>query len=254
MNRKLWLTVAGAAAAIVITATMDATGHALFSALPLLPLAALFWYLQKLSREEFGVTWGKGYTYVLALAYPAVVLGGLGLVAFLAGAVDAGDMDWGKVLLSAALGSSVGVVMTLITEEGFFRGWLWASLKRADQSDAATLAWTSIAFTVWHVSWATLDSEFKLPPEQVPIYLANVLILGAVWGWLRMLSGSILVPAVCHAVWNAISYPVYGFAEVTGLLGIEQTHIYGPEVGWLGLLVNSIVAGLCFYTLIWNKK
>jgi len=31
-----------------------------------------------------------------------------------------------------ALMSSTGIIMVMITEEGFFRGWLWAALSRRD--------------------------------------------------------------------------------------------------------------------------
>ena len=63
--------VTGVAVAIAITTTMDATGYSELSALPLFPLAGLFWYLQRFSRAEVGLVWGPGYAYALALAYPA---------------------------------------------------------------------------------------------------------------------------------------------------------------------------------------
>ena len=63
-----------------------------------------------------------------------------------------------------------------------------------------------------------------------------------------MISGSVLVASVCHAVWNAFAYALYGFGEKVGVLGIESTHIYGPEVGTLGIVVNSVaVLGLWFW-------
>ena len=68
-------------------------------------------------------------------------------------------------------------------------------------------------------------------------------MIGAVFGMLRMASGSIVVPSVCHAVWNGLDYPLYGFGEKVGALGIEATHIYGPEVGVLGVALNLIFAG-----------
>jgi hypothetical protein len=43
MNRSIWPAISGVALAIAITTTMDATGLSAFSALPLLPLVALFW-------------------------------------------------------------------------------------------------------------------------------------------------------------------------------------------------------------------
>ena len=68
---------------------------------------------------------------------------------------------------------------------------------------------------------------------------------------LRMASRSVVVPSVCHAVWNGIDYPLYGFGEKVGALGIEQTHIYGPEVGTVGLVLNALFAAGMWY---WLKK
>lgn len=65
----------GVAAAIAITTTMDATGFTAFSALPLCPLLALFWYLERFSRVEIGITWGRPRDYGLAVLYPLAVLG-----------------------------------------------------------------------------------------------------------------------------------------------------------------------------------
>jgi len=101
--------------------------------------------------------------------------------------VNTEGADWSKTLANIGLMSSTGVVMVLITEEGFFRGWLWASLKRAGRSDTHVL------------------------------------------------------------VWNGLDYPLYGFGEKVGALGIDQTHLYGPEVGLLGILLNA-----AFVLLIWR--
>ncbi len=254
MNKKMQPAIAGVVAAIAITTTMDATGYSIFSSLPLFPLTALFWYLQKFSRTEIGLVWGPPYAYGLAIAYPVVVLGIIGLAAFTAGAVDTSETDWNKTVLNMALMSSTGVVMVMITEEGFFRGWLWAALKRAGKSDTYVLVWTSLAFTVWHVSAISLDTGFDVPANEIPIYLVNATLLGLIWGLLRQISGSVVVAAVCHAVWNGIDYPLYGFGERVGALGIEQTHIYGPEVGVVGVGVNLAVAAALFYKLSWNRK
>ena len=63
-----------------------------------------------------------------------------------------------------------------------------------------------------------------------------------------MVSGSLLMPAVSHAVWNGIEYPLFGFGEKMGALGISQTHICGPAAGLLG-----IACGLLFLALIWRR-
>jgi membrane protease YdiL (CAAX protease family) len=142
--------------------------------------------------------------------------------------------------------SSIGIVMGLVTEEGFFRGWLWAALRRAGQSDLQVLAWTSVAFTAWHVSAIARDTGFEVAAAEIPVYLVNATLLGLIWGMLRLLSGSIVVASVSHAFWNGIDYPLFGFGENVGALGIQQTHIFGPEVGVLGIVLNSLFAAFLY--------
>jgi membrane protease YdiL (CAAX protease family) len=234
----MWPAAGGTLAAIIITTTMDATGYSAFSALPLFPLGAFFWYLQKFSRTDIGLTIGNGRDYAWALAYPLLVLGLMAAIAWVMGAVDVAETDWNKAFVNIGLMSSIGTLMVLITEEGFFRGWLWASLKRAGRSDFYVLVWTTFAFTVWHISAISLDTGFDIPASEIPVYLVNATLLGGIWGALRMVSGSVVVPAVCHAVWNGLDYPLYGFGEKVGALGIQETHIYGPEVGIVGVALN----------------
>ena len=240
--------LAGVAAAISITTAMDATGYTMFSALPLFPLLCVYWFAQKFTRQEIGLRWGDLKSHGWALAYPLVVLGFAAAIATFFDAVDTGATDWSKTLINMGLMSSTGILMAMITEEGFFRGWLWASLKRAGHSDVAILVLTTFAFVLWHVSAITLDTGFDLPAKEIPIYLINGTILSLIWGILRMVSGSVLVPAISHAVWNGIDYPLFGFGEKIGALGITDTHLYGPEVGLFG-----IVLGVMFLALIWHK-
>jgi len=247
MNKDLVFPLLGVVAAIAITTAMDASGYSMFSALPLFPLAGLFWFLQKFSRKEVGLVWGHRQAYGLALAYPVIILSLVAAIALMRGAIDTSNADWNKTFLNMALMSTTGIIMVVITEEGFFRGWLWAALKRAGQSDQQVLIWTSIAFTLWHVSAISLDTGYDVPAAEIPVYLINATLVGGVFGMLRMASNSVIVPSVCHAVWNGIDYPLYGFGENAGALGIEQTHLYGPEVGILGLGLNFVFAAALWY-------
>jgi len=247
MNRNIWPATAGALTAIIVTTTMDATGYSMFSALPLFPLAAFFWYLQKFSFAEIGLSIGSGRDYAWVLAHPLFVLGLVAAIAWLFSAVNTADANWKNAVLNIGISSSMGILMVLITEEGFFRGWLWASLKRAGKSDVYVLVWTSLAFTAWHISAISLDTGFDLPASEIPIYLVNATLIGFIWGTLRMVSGSVVVPAVCHAVWNGFAYALYGFGEKVGALGIEKTHIFGPEVGIFGIALNA-----AFAVILWR--
>ena len=238
--------ILGVLAAVIITTTMDVYGLGAFSALPLLPLAGILWYLERLSAKEIGIAWGSLRGYGLALLYPLSVLGTMTLIVFLAGVVNLGDTDWKKIGVGIVLRSSIGALMVFLTEEGFFRGWLWASLKRAGLKDVQALVWSSVLFSVWHISAVSVESDlgFDLPASQIPVYLVNATVMGAIWGMLRLASGSVLVASVSHAVWNAVNYPLFAFGAKVGKLGVTETAIYGPEVGIVGLIANAVFAAV----------
>jgi membrane protease YdiL (CAAX protease family) len=240
----LALPIVGVAIAIAATTAMDATGLFAFSAFALLPLMFLFWYLDRLSPSEMGFRWGRPPHYALALLYPLLVIGLIAVVAALAGAVDLSKTNWQKALLNLLAVTISTALVAIITEEGFFRGWLWGSLRRRGISESHAVIYTSIAFSAWHISAVTLDTDFRPTPSQVPVFLITAAMIGLVWGMLRWMSGSIIVASLSHGVWNGIAYVFFGFGTKTGALGIRNTAIFGPEIGVLGLIANAIFAFL----------
>jgi membrane protease YdiL (CAAX protease family) len=242
-NQKfiVWL---GVFLSIAITTTMDATGYAVFSALALLPLFLLFWWWMGFSREAIGFKVGPAKPYAVAIIYPILLMATLVLVAALSGAIDLTSTDWNKAMLNLFVGGLSTILVGMVTEEGFFRGWLWAGLQRIGYTDRATLIATSLIFTAWHISAISLDTGFDIPAKEIPIYLVNATLIGFSWGLLRQWTGSIVVTSVCHGVWNGLAYALFGFGEHVGALGIKQTWIFGPEVGLLGIVVNSVVVVL----------
>jgi hypothetical protein len=236
-------------AAIAVTSAMDATGLSAFSSLPLLPLLAIFCYLQRFSAREIGFTWGRAKalrSYALAITYPLVVMGAIAAIAALAGALNPAGAPhvkhswWFNLLL---VGGTT-IPAALLTEEGFFRGWLWASLRRTGQGKVAIVILTSLAFALWHWSSVMLPTGFNPPLAQVPVFMLNAVLLGATWGMLRLLSGSLVVASVSHGVWNGLAYVLFGFGDRAGVLGISNTALYGPEVGILGLLLNLVLTAV----------
>ncbi len=247
MKRSWIWPLIGVCVAIAITSAMDATGLANFSSLPLFPLLALFWYLQRFSARDVGFAWGGSRAplcYGLAILYPVVVMGLIIGVAALTGALHTAPPPHHKhsvwMILSINILSTIPI--GLLTEEGFFRGWLWASLKRAGQGNAALVILTSVAFALWHWSSVILPTGFNPPLSQVPVFMLNATVLGAIWAMLRLASGSLLVSSVSHSVWNGLAYVLFGFGTGVGTLGIANTSLYGPEIGVLGLLMNCTVA------------
>jgi len=41
-----------------------------------------------------------------------------------------------------------------------------------------------------------------------------------------MISGSVVVPSLCRAVWDGINYPLFGVGERLGALEIQQNKLY----------------------------
>lgn len=244
LDRKLLPPAVGTAIAIAMTSVMDAVGLSVFSALPLFPLAWLFCFREGFDRKVIGLVWGEGRHYRWAVLYPVTVLLTAALIAFASGATDVTQTNWRNFWVNLLLGGSTTVVVSLLTEEGFFRGWLWASLTRAGISRAGTLVASSAAFSLWHVSAVILKTGFELPAMRVPVYLLNVLLIGLIWGMLRQASGSVVVASVSHGLWNGLAYALFAFGTKVGALGVEQTAIFGPEVGVVGLLLNGLFAGL----------
>ncbi len=178
----------------------------------------------------------------LASLHPIVVIGIIVLLAAVAGVIDVSKAEWPTVWRNFALVSASTFLIAAITEEGFFRGWLWASLERARQSPRSVLIYSSVAFALWHLSAVLLDTGFKPRPAQIPVFMLNAAVMGTIWGLLRGISGSVLVASLAHGLWNGAAYVFFGFGTRAGALGIENTALYGPEVGILGLGLNVLFA------------
>lgn len=236
--------VLGVLLAIAISTTLDATGHFVYSALPLALLLAVCWWRGRHTRTGVGFTLGNRLGYFLAVLHPVVVIGSVLLGAFVAGAFDGSAVAWAPALKKIAIVAAATIPMAIITEEGFFRGWLWASLHRAGMTPVRIVLATSVAFAAWHVSAIVLPTGFDVPWPQVPVYLANAVVMGIAWASLRLLSGSVVVASVSHGIWNGLAYALFGFGEKAGALGITDTRIWAPEVGIAGLVVNAIATFL----------
>ena len=108
-------------------------------------------------------------------------------------------------------------------------------------AETKIILFTSIAFSLWHAPEVSIGSEFALPTAQIPVLLLNAVVIGAIWGILRDLSGSVIVTSLCHGIWNAGAYVLFGDGLKAGALGIKNTAILGPEHGLLGLGLNILV-------------
>ena len=237
----------GVGLAIAATTALDLLGYAKLSALPLIPLFFLFAFLDRVPRRELGLTAGTGMGYLLALAHPILVMGLLAWLANAAGAVDLSALDSAKAVRNVAILAFGTFVMAIITEEGFFRGWLWAALGRRGESPWTVLIATSIAFVLWHVPFVFISNEFHFEPAHIPYFFANATLLGLIWGMLRLGSGSVLVSSAGHGLWNGLTYVLFGVGSTAGALGIKELGLFGPEVGLYGIALNAAFFALLYW-------
>lgn len=247
-DHPLAFSVIGVLLAIAGTTVLDAVGFGL-NVLPLILLFFLFWYLQRLSRAEIGLTWGRPGDYALAVFYPASVLALVGLIAWVSGAATFSGINWSSTLLNLAGQILFTSVFAIVTEEGIFRGWLWASLRRAGVAQLGVFVLTSAAFAAWHVSTALLPTPFHPPLAQVPVYILNAGVIGFVWALIRQRSGSIVVTSVSHGFWNGLVYALFGYGTTLGALGIHNTAVFGPEIGFVGVGLNVL-----FAAVLWLRR
>lgn len=253
VRKQRWVRPAlGTFIVIVSSLAISLSGNsATVNVLMLFPLLALFWFLERFSRTEMGFAWGKLRHYGLALLYPIIVLGIIGLVAWIAGATNFENTDWAYVALTLLVRVLAMVPYNIVTEEGFFRGWLWASLRRAGLNRYWIVLLTSLAFAVWHLPIALIDTGFTVPLSQVPVYAFSVILGGVIFGLIRLISGSVIVASVSHGFWNGIGYTLLGQGAVVGALGIQDTATFGPEIGVMGIAMNVLFAALL---LLWSLR
>ena len=72
----------------------------------------------------------------------------------------------------------------------------------------------------------------------------NAGVIGFNWALIRRKSGSIVVSSVSHGVWNSLVYTLFGYGTTLGILGIHNTAVVGPEVGFVGLALNLALAAV----------
>jgi membrane protease YdiL (CAAX protease family) len=239
IRNKRWILPAFGIFAALATNTIGNAGVLSgMGALLLLPLLVIFWYLERFSRREMGFVPGRLRHYGLGLLHPVLVLSLMALVAWSAGATNSQNPDWSKVALAFAIAALTTILGTIVTEDGFFRGWLWASLQRAGLNARRVVLVTGIAFGIWHLPYGILGTGYDPFSAELPLYIINASLIGVAWGLLRLISGSVVVAAVTHGIWNATAYVFFNNGAEIGVLGIQDIATYGPEAGGIGLALN----------------
>ncbi|MCG8467043.1 MAG: CPBP family intramembrane metalloprotease, partial [Gemmatimonadetes bacterium] len=228
-DRRATLVASLATLAVMLASPAIAvsTGDGTWYALPLFVGLLAFWRRGRLSRRELGFRSGRGF-YRPAIMHPLLVVGCAVAVATALSSLRVRDVGLGSLLLQATSMIVVSFVGTLVAEDGFFRGALWGALERAGRSTDAILLWTSTANAVWFLPLLWIEPGFATAPEAMAVHVLNVWLLGMCWGVLRLASGSVLAAAWGHAVWNGLTYTLYGFGPAVGALNVLDPSRFDP--------------------------
>ena len=158
-----------------------------------------FWFAVRLARVPFGeymaLNWPHWSDVLVGIGGLAAVLMVAGLGATLSGqetpefmtesfrtARDAGMLP--LYFFSFA-------VLAPLQEELFFRGFLYRGL-------SATIgAWVTIVLS--SAIWSVIHLQYNL------FYVGEIFLLGVVFGWLRMRSGSTILTILLHGIMNALA-------------------------------------------------
>jgi membrane protease YdiL (CAAX protease family) len=111
------------------------------------------------------------------------------------------------------------VLLQVLAEEAYFRGWLQPVVARGWGSTSAVVS-TALGFALLHVVGGAQD----------PVSIVNLLLGGLLFGMLAQIGSSIWPAVAAHFAWNAI--------EQLGL-GLDPN----PGLGGFGALVNFDLVG-----------
>lgn len=224
----------------------DATWYAL----PLLAALPFLWRRGQLTAADAGLRRGRG-GFGRATLLPLAVVGIVAWLAGLLGATRVGEMGLGTLALQVSMMAAVTTVGTVFTEDGFFRGVLWGVLDRAGRSTDAILLWTATAYVIWILPLLATMPSAASGLEALAVHALNLWLLALAWGVLRLVSGSVLVAAWAHGLWNGLAYTLFGFGAAAGALGVTDPVRFDPERGWAGVAANA--AALLLLRRWWRR-
>ena len=223
------------------------TGSQLWYALVLFPLSLLLAVLYRVNPRQLGLRIGAASAHFISLLFPVAVMLLSGVVMAIFMQIRPSEMGGAELARRMARSFVYILPILLVTEELFFRGFLWGLLEQKGYGVKARLMMTSGAFGLWHVWVAATFPDFILSSVGLPIYFGNILLLGACFGMLKEISGSLLVPTLSHCIWNTLLYELYGSGTVPGYFIGFRPELFDPERGLLGLVLN-----LTMFLLLWR--
>ncbi len=141
-----------------------------------------------------------------------------------------------RLAVVMTLGITVGFVFALGEEIGW-RGYLLPRLIKANVRFPVLLS--GIIWAVWHVPFVLLTFQHQ-PCVTAVLYSLLCVVFAVFIGWLRLVSGSVLVAGMAHAAYNAFYQDFYDHSFVgpykwfwAGEVGLLCSVVFGVFALWL---------------------
>lgn len=146
----------------------------------------------------------------------------------LAAQIETMAKNWTNIHIGWILATMA--VAAAISEEFFFRGYVFASLQRTTRW---AIMLSALVFGLFHIVFASVLAIERMIPST---------LLGLVLGWLCWRSGSVFPGMLLHALHNGILLAWVKYREplvTAGWFARDQAHL----PGWLMLLAAALVVG-----------
>lgn len=139
-------------------------------------------------------------------------------------------------LVTLPLAAFINLIPALGEELGW-RGWLLPKLMPL--GPVAAIVISGVIWGLWHAPLILLGYNYPDAPPWLGLtaMVGMCIVFGAVFGWLRLRSGSVWPPALAHAAFNgaAGSYLLFAMAGET----VDTTQ--ATVLGWSGWIVPIVV-------------
>lgn len=146
------------------------------------------------------------------------------------------DIPIGMLVALQFVNVLIGAFINLIPamgEELGWRGWLLPKLLPLGVAPAILIS--GLIWGLWHAPLVLLGYNYPTAPGWLGIIMmcGMCVVIGAVFSWLRIRSGSVWAPALAHGAFNAAAGFSIVFVAAGGVVDTTQATI----LGWSGWLV-----------------
>ncbi|MBM6589498.1 CPBP family intramembrane metalloprotease [Brevibacterium sp. RIT803] len=153
-------------------------------------------------------------------------------------------------LLIMALGSALNVIVAFGEEVGW-RGWLLTSLRPLGTWPALLIV--GVIWGLWHAPLILLGYNFARPDiTGVAFMVGGCIMLGILFGWLRLRTGSVWPAVAAHAALNGSAGMLLGLF-IDGSASTPDMALVS-FLGVSGWIVSAIVIAILFATGQFSKQ